>query len=146
MTLDYASIAYTYAFVIIIVAVINKDYYVSFSFFLFLGRQSQANIYDQQALAYGLFHAVAQPIKPFGIVTTGVSFKGLNMDVGHVRSIRWEKANNTDGLPTTGKRGNTAAPWNTPPRNNFWWIKPNAAIPMKTTKFKTPRWRLVQKP
>ncbi len=55
--------------------------------------QSQANIYDRQALAYGLFHAVAQPTKPFGIVTTGVSFKGLNMDVGHVRSIRWYKGN-----------------------------------------------------
>ena len=38
MILDYASIAYIYAFRIFVVALINKEYYISFVFFLFFAR------------------------------------------------------------------------------------------------------------
>jgi hypothetical protein len=51
---------------------------------------------DRPGLSYGLFHAVAQPIVLYGILTTGVSFKGVNMDVGHMRNIRWVKTGGAD--------------------------------------------------
>lgn len=54
----------------------------------------RSEVIDLPALQYGLFHAQAQPKKLYGIVTTGVVFKGLNMDIGHVRSIRWVKDDN----------------------------------------------------
>lgn len=50
---------------------------------------AQAQMYDAPALSYGLFHAQVRPNKLYGIVTTGVSFAGLNMDIGHLRSRRW---------------------------------------------------------
>ena len=52
--------------------------------------KNAANVFDKPAMSYGFFHVVAQPIRPFGIITTGVSFKGLNMDIGHLRHIRWD--------------------------------------------------------
>ena len=55
---------------------------------------SQADVHDRLALSYGLFHAQAQPRKLYGIVTTGITFKGLNMDVGHLRYQRWVKDDN----------------------------------------------------
>jgi hypothetical protein len=54
-----------------------------------------SGIYDQPGLQYGLFHANAQPNKLFGAVTTGISFRGVLMDIGHVRHNRWVK---DDGL------------------------------------------------
>ena len=51
--------------------------------------QRQNAMVDRPALSYGLFHAVAQPNQLYGVVTTSVSFKGVNMDVGHLRHIRW---------------------------------------------------------
>jgi hypothetical protein len=54
-----------------------------------------SSMYDQAGLQYGLFHANAQPNKLFGAVTTGISFKGVLMDIGHVRHNRWVK---DDGL------------------------------------------------
>ncbi len=48
---------------------------------------------DQPGLSYGLFHLAVKPNKLYGIVTTGITFQGLNMDVGHMRYIRWSKAN-----------------------------------------------------
>ncbi|WP_347486120.1 hypothetical protein ABFV80_001139 [Vandammella animalimorsus] len=74
---------------------------------------SQAQVIDLPALQYGLFHAQVQPRKPFGLVTTGISFKGLNMDIGHVRSIRWVKDDNPNSpinnKPELTQNGKTAA-------------------------------------
>lgn len=50
-----------------------------------------SGLYDRPGLQYGLFHANAQPNKLAGIVTTGISFKGVLMDIGHVRHLRWVK-------------------------------------------------------
>ncbi|MEW5824849.1 MAG: hypothetical protein AB1766_10990, partial [Pseudomonadota bacterium] len=50
---------------------------------------SQAGVIDLPGLQYGLFHAQVRPNKLYGIVTTGIRFQGLNMDIGHVRHIRW---------------------------------------------------------
>jgi len=58
--------------------------------------QIENKMLDRPALSYGLFHAIAQPNKLYGIVTTGVAFKGVNMDVGHMRYIRWV-TDDTDG-------------------------------------------------
>ncbi|WP_347486118.1 transglutaminase-like domain-containing protein [Vandammella animalimorsus] len=74
---------------------------------------SQAQVIDLPALQYGLFHAQVQPRKPFGLVTTGISFKGLNMDIGHVRSIRWVKDDDPNSpinnKPELTQNGKTAA-------------------------------------
>lgn len=47
----------------------------------------QAPMLDRPALSYGLFHAQVKPHKLYGIVTTGITFQGLNMDIG--RAPRW---------------------------------------------------------
>ena len=54
----------------------------------------QAQMFDAPALSYGLFHAQVRPNKLYGIVTTGITFQGLNMDVGHLRHMRWVKDDN----------------------------------------------------
>ena len=71
---------------------------------------SQARMIDRPALSYGLFHAQVRPNKLYGIVTTGISFQGLNMDIGHLRHIRWVKdddpqsaVNNKPELTANGK-------------------------------------------
>ena len=71
---------------------------------------SQAQMFDAPALSYGLFHAQVRPNKLYGIVTTGVTFLGLNMDVGHLRHMRWVKdddpqspVNNKPELTANGK-------------------------------------------
>ena len=71
---------------------------------------SQAQMFDAPALSYGLFHAQARPNKLYGMATTGITFQGLNMDVGHLRNIRWVKddnpqspINNKPELTTNGK-------------------------------------------
>ncbi len=55
---------------------------------------AQAQMIDRPALSYGLFHAQVRPNKLYGIVTTGITFQGLSMDIGHLRSIRWVKDDN----------------------------------------------------
>ena len=55
---------------------------------------AQAQMYDRPALSYGLFHAQVKPRKLYGIVTTGIRFQGLNMDIGHLRHTRWVKNDN----------------------------------------------------
>jgi len=55
---------------------------------------SQAQMFDAPALSYGLFHAQVRPNKLYGIVTTGITMQGLNMDVGHLRHLRWVKDDN----------------------------------------------------
>ena len=52
---------------------------------------SQAQMVDAPALSYGLFHAQVKPNKLYGLVNRGVTFQGLNMDIGHLRHIRWVK-------------------------------------------------------
>jgi hypothetical protein len=53
----------------------------------------QANMVDRPGMSYGLFHAKVQPVKTFGIVTTAVRFPGVEMDIGHLRHLRWAKSN-----------------------------------------------------
>jgi hypothetical protein len=48
---------------------------------------------DRPGISYGLFHAKVQPVKTFGIVTTAVKFPGVEMDIGHLRHLRWAKSN-----------------------------------------------------
>lgn len=55
--------------------------------------KARMGIVDYPGLSYGLIHAVAHPNKIYGVVTTGVTFKGVNFDIGHMRSIRWSKSN-----------------------------------------------------
>ena len=55
--------------------------------------QTQAQMIDQPGLSYGLFHLAVKPNKLYGIVTTGITFQGLNLDVGHMRYLRWSKTN-----------------------------------------------------
>ena len=52
---------------------------------------SQAQMVDAPALSYGLFHAQVKPNKLYGLVNRGVTFQGLNMDIGHLRHVRWVK-------------------------------------------------------
>ena len=63
---------------------------------------AQAQMIDRPALSYGLFHAQVKPHKLYGIVTTGISFQGLNMDVGHLRHTRWVK-NDDPSAPINNK-------------------------------------------
>lgn len=88
------------------------DYFASLQSY---GRISgvQAGVIDLPGLQYGLFHAQVQPRKLYGIVTTGITFKGLNMDIGHVRSVRWVKDDNPKSQinsdPGLTNNGRTAA-------------------------------------
>ncbi|MDD3761277.1 MAG: hypothetical protein PHO57_10670 [Acidithiobacillus sp.] len=74
---------------------------------------SQAGVIDLPGLQYGLFHAQVRPNKLYGIVTTGIRFQGLNMDIGHVRSLRWVKDDNPaspiNNKPELTANGKTAA-------------------------------------
>ena len=74
---------------------------------------AQAQMIDRPGLGYGLFHAVAQPRKLYGIITTGVSFKGVMMDVGHLRHMRWVKDDNPaaaiNSAPQLTANGRSAA-------------------------------------
>ena len=71
---------------------------------------SQAQMVDAPALSYGLFHAQVKPNKLYGLVNRGVTFQGLNMDIGHLRHVRWVKdddpksqINNKPELTANGK-------------------------------------------
>ena len=74
---------------------------------------AQAQMFDLPALSYGLFHAQVKPNKLYGIVTTGITYQGLNMDVGHLRSIRWVKNDDPqspiNNKPELTKNGKPAA-------------------------------------
>ena len=74
---------------------------------------AQAQMYDRPALSYGLFHAQARPNKLYGIVTTGITFQGLNMDIGHLRHVRWVKNDDPQAAinnkPELTQNGKTAA-------------------------------------
>ena len=70
-------------------------------------------VFDFPALSYGLFHAQVRPNKLYGIVTTGVTLQGLNMDVGHLRHVRWVKDDNptspVNNKPELVQNGKSAA-------------------------------------
>ena len=68
---------------------------------------AQAQMVDRPALSYGLFHAQVKPRKLYGIVTTGITFQGLNMDIGHLRHTRWVK-NDDPSAPINNKPELTA--------------------------------------
>ena len=74
---------------------------------------SQAEMLDAPALSYGLFHAQVKPNKLYGIVTTGVTVQGLNMDIGHLRHIRWVQDDNPQSAinnhPELTENGKSAA-------------------------------------
>ena len=74
---------------------------------------SQAQMIDRPALSYGLFHAQVRPNKLYGIVTTGITFQGLNMDIGHLRHTRWVKNDDPSAAinakPELTSNGKTAA-------------------------------------
>ena len=74
---------------------------------------SQAKMIDLPALSYGLFHAQVRPNKLYGIVTTGITMEGLNIDVGHLRHIRWTQDDNPqsdiNNKPELTANGRTAA-------------------------------------
>ena len=74
---------------------------------------AQAQMYDRPALSYGLFHAQVRPNKLYGIVTTGITFQGLNMDIGHLRHTRWVKNDDPSAAinakPELTSNGKTAA-------------------------------------
>lgn len=73
----------------------------------------QAKLIDLPGLQYGLFHAQVKPRKLYGLVTTGISFQGLNMDIGHIRGIRWVQDDNPsspiNNKPELTQNGKTAA-------------------------------------
>ena len=74
---------------------------------------SQVGVLDAPALSYGLFHAQGHPNKLYGVVTTGFTIQGVNMDVGHLRHIRWVKDDNPasaiNNKPELTQNGKTAA-------------------------------------
>ena len=74
---------------------------------------SQAKMIDLPALSYGLFHAQVRPNKLYGLLTTGITMEGLNIDVGHLRHIRWTQDDNPDSAinnkPELTAGGRTAA-------------------------------------
>jgi hypothetical protein len=82
---------------------------------------AQAQTIDRPALSYGLFHAQVKPNKLYGIVTTGISFQGLNMDIGHLRHIRWVK--NDDPLAAINAKPELTANGKTAAQNR--WIAYN---------------------
>jgi hypothetical protein len=76
---------------------------------------------DRPGLSYGLFHLHAQPIKLYGTITTRVSFQGLNMDIGHLRSLRWSQANDPAAWVTYNRmRGQQASALEHATPEQFW--------------------------
>ena len=74
---------------------------------------SQAKMIDLPALSYGLFHAQVRPNKLYGLIATGITMEGLNIDVGHLRHIRWTIDDNPqseiNNKPELTQNGRTAA-------------------------------------
>jgi len=74
---------------------------------------SQAQMLDMPALSYGLVHAQVRPNKLWGLITTGITAQGLNMDVGHIRNIRWVRDDNpqstVNNKPELSANGKPAA-------------------------------------
>jgi hypothetical protein len=56
--------------------------------------QNQANMVENPSLSYGLFHALANPVTSWGVIAR-VTFPGVNMDIGHLRTMGWSRSNDT---------------------------------------------------
>ena len=84
---------------------------------------AQAQTVDLPGLSYGLFHAQVKPNKIYGVVTTGIRFNGLNMDIGHTRFIRWVK--NDDPQAAINKQPGLSGNGKTAAQNR--WIAYNKA-------------------
>ncbi len=54
--------------------------------------QRNANTVEVFGLSYGVVHVAANPTYSWGVIRQ-VSFRALNMDVGHVRMLSWNKNN-----------------------------------------------------
>jgi hypothetical protein len=54
--------------------------------------QNVAGMIESQGLSYGLSHGVARASYSWGVIRN-VSFTGVNLDIGHVRTIGWGKNN-----------------------------------------------------
>jgi len=66
-------------------------------------------MFDMPALSYGLVHAQVRPNKLWG----GITMQGLNIDIGHLRHIRWVRDDNpqsaVNNRPELTQNGRTAA-------------------------------------
>jgi hypothetical protein len=73
---------------------------------------SQGEMIDLPGLSFGLFHAQVSVKQLYGLITTGVVFEGLNIDMGHMRHIRWVKDDNPasaiNARPELTQNGKTA--------------------------------------
>ncbi|MBI3147943.1 MAG: hypothetical protein HYZ17_05450 [Betaproteobacteria bacterium] len=67
----------------------------------------QAGVIELPGLSYGLFHAAAEVQLRFGAYVTGVTFRGVLMDVGHLRHSAWVK-NDDPKAPINNKPSLTA--------------------------------------
>jgi hypothetical protein len=56
----------------------------------------QFGVRDYAGLSYGFVHAKLSPVKIFGGITTAAKFLGAEMDVGHLRHVRWSNDNNRE--------------------------------------------------
>jgi hypothetical protein len=54
--------------------------------------QAVAGVVESPGLSYGLFHTVANPVYSWGVIRR-VTFPGVNIDVGHMRTLGWAKDN-----------------------------------------------------
>lgn len=67
--------------------------------------QNQAGMVENPGLSYGLFHALAQATYSWGVIRQ-VKFPGVNMDIGHVRTMGWSKTStSTDWVNYNRLRG-----------------------------------------
>lgn len=75
--------------------------------------QVQFGMIDHPGLSYGLFHLQGRSTKLYGLVNTGFKMQGLNMDIGHMRYIRWVEDDNPNSVTNNKneltKNGKSAA-------------------------------------
>ncbi|MDG4551148.1 MAG: hypothetical protein P9G45_12145 [Candidatus Contendobacter sp.] len=94
---------------------------------------------DRPGLSYGLFHLHAQPIKLYGTLTARVEFKGLNLDIGHLRSIRWSKANDsTAWIAYNRLRGQQASALEHATPEAFWIDRTQCRYPDENGQMQNP--------
>jgi transglutaminase-like putative cysteine protease len=52
--------------------------------------QNQAGIIESPGLSYGVLHSLVNPTSSWGVIRK-VTFPGVNIDIGHLRSLTWAK-------------------------------------------------------
>jgi len=60
-----------------------------------LNAHERRRMFGLPALSYGLVHVQVRPNKLWSLIATGITAQGLNLDIGHLRHIRWIKDNNS---------------------------------------------------